>query len=77
MGQGFALGTGQGVCRHIAPAGERVPKLERWAARPDATGSVPTLDALKKASPEEAAKFDDLATDTWRAFRRHLDHCGA
>jgi hypothetical protein len=83
MGQGFPLGTGQGVSRRIPPAEVRVPKLEAWAAKPTAPAAdgakaveVPTLAELKAADPAAAEAFDDLAADGWRAFRRHLDHCG-
>ena len=76
MGQGFALGTGQGVSRRIPPAAERVPAIEKWAAKPVADGKVSTLAELKQANAGEGANFDVLAADGWRAFRRHLDHCG-
>jgi hypothetical protein len=75
QGQGFALGTGQGVSRSIVPAAERVPRIEAFAAKPAAAGgAVPSLAALKEAAGGDAP-FQALAADAWRAFRRHLDHC--
>lgn len=73
MGQGFAIGTGQGVSRRIVPAAERVKDIEAWAAKPGADGKVPTLKQLQASN---SGSFDDLAVNVWRAFRRHLDHCG-
>jgi hypothetical protein len=75
QGQGFALGTGQGVSRAIVPAAERVPRIEAYAAKPAAGGgAVPSLAALKAAAGGDAP-FQAVAVDAWRAFRRHLDHC--
>lgn len=73
-GQGYAIGTGQGVSRNIVPAALRVPRIERYAAKPLVNSTaVPALQEVEQGLLAES--FNAVAGDTWRAFRRHLDHC--
>ena len=53
---------------------ERVPALQKWAAKPAADGKVPTLRELT-GKAGSAQSLYDLSRDAWRGFRLHLDHC--
>ena len=75
-GAGYAVGTGQGVCRHQMPRIERVPALQKWAAKPGTDGRVPRLaELVGDTGAGSEADLYNLGRDAWRSFRLHLDHC--